>query len=315
MSVATDVGQQIASIVDSDRVVLFMKGNRQAPQCGFSAQVVQILDRLLPSYTTFDVLSDMEVREGIKAYSDWPTIPQLYISGEFQGGCDIIREMYDSGELHRALDLETEDPVEPEVVVSDPAKEMLLNARRQYEDQDLHLSIDAHFRHSFGFGPATGKETAVDVDGLVILFDRDSARRAQGLVIDVDAASGGRLRIDNPNQPAASPEAEQKAVQEMSVQSLRELLDEGANLRLLDVRTVEERLIASIEGSELLDPTLTEELRQLPKEAMLVFHCHHGPRAQEAAQQFVAAGFTDVYNLTGGIGAWSREIDPDVPCY
>jgi monothiol glutaredoxin len=106
MSVASlDEGtrNQLDSIVGSDRVVLFMKGNRQFPQCGFSATVVQILDSLVPSYTTVDVLADPSIRNGIKEYSSWPTIPQLYVGGEFLGGCDIVREMYASGELQQKL--------------------------------------------------------------------------------------------------------------------------------------------------------------------------------------------------------------------
>jgi monothiol glutaredoxin len=96
--------QRIEEIIGSDRVVLFMKGNRDMPQCGFSATVVQILDSLLPEYTTVDVLADPRIREGIKAYSSWPTIPQLYVAGEFLGGCDIVREMYASGELQQMLE-------------------------------------------------------------------------------------------------------------------------------------------------------------------------------------------------------------------
>ena len=95
--------QRIEKIIGSDRVVLFMKGNRQMPQCGFSATVIQILDGLLPEYTTVDVLSDPGIREGIQAFSSWPTIPQLYVGGEFLGGCDIVREMYSSGELQQML--------------------------------------------------------------------------------------------------------------------------------------------------------------------------------------------------------------------
>ena len=98
---------RIGSIIASDRVVLFMKGTPQSPQCGFSASVVQILNGLLPSYTTFDALGDPEIREGIKAYSSWPTIPQLYVDGEFIGGCDIIQEMSASGELEKMLGSET----------------------------------------------------------------------------------------------------------------------------------------------------------------------------------------------------------------
>jgi monothiol glutaredoxin len=95
--------KRIADIIASDRVVLFMKGDRHAPQCGFSATVIQILEELVPEYATVDVLSDPEIRNGIKEFSNWPTIPQLYVSGEFLGGCDIVREMYTNGELRDAL--------------------------------------------------------------------------------------------------------------------------------------------------------------------------------------------------------------------
>ena len=94
---------RIDALVKGHPVVLFMKGNRQRPQCGFSATVVQILDRLLPEYQTVDVLADPEIRDGVKQYASWPTIPQLYLAGEFQGGCDIVIEMYESGELQQKL--------------------------------------------------------------------------------------------------------------------------------------------------------------------------------------------------------------------
>ena len=103
MSLEEATRSRIASIIDADRIVLFMKGDRRMPQCGFSATVVQILDSLGPDYTTVDILGDPEIREGIKDYSSWPTIPQLYIAGEFIGGCDIVREMYDTGELQQKL--------------------------------------------------------------------------------------------------------------------------------------------------------------------------------------------------------------------
>ncbi|MFM5895676.1 MAG: Grx4 family monothiol glutaredoxin [Novosphingobium sp.] len=99
----SDANARIAEIVNSNDVVLFMKGTPLFPQCGFSSKAVAILDHLGAPYETVDVLQDMEVRQGIKAYSDWPTIPQLYIKGEFVGGSDIMMEMYEAGELHQAL--------------------------------------------------------------------------------------------------------------------------------------------------------------------------------------------------------------------
>jgi len=94
---------QISELVASHRIVLFMKGNRQMPQCGFSGQVVQILNKLLVNYETVNVLDSPGLRDGIKAFSDWPTIPQLYVGGQFIGGCDIVREMHASGELQSLI--------------------------------------------------------------------------------------------------------------------------------------------------------------------------------------------------------------------
>src|ERR671920_1558141 len=97
----TDARQVIDNEVKSNDVVLFMKGTPQFPQCGFSGQVVQILDHLGVSYKGINVLESDDLREGIKAYAQWPTIPQLYVKGEFVGGCDIIREMFQAGELQQ----------------------------------------------------------------------------------------------------------------------------------------------------------------------------------------------------------------------
>ena len=94
---------RIQNDVDANPVVLYMKGTPVFPQCGFSAQVVQVLSLLGVKFKAFDVLSDDELRQGIKEFSSWPTIPQLYVKGEFVGGCDIVREMYQSGELAELL--------------------------------------------------------------------------------------------------------------------------------------------------------------------------------------------------------------------
>ena len=93
------VQQRIAEIVGGHDVVLFMKGTPLFPQCGFSSRAIAILEHLGVGYDTVDVLQDQAIRQGIKAYSDWPTIPQLYVKGEFVGGCDIVREMFQAGEL------------------------------------------------------------------------------------------------------------------------------------------------------------------------------------------------------------------------
>jgi monothiol glutaredoxin len=99
----TESSDRIQTIVQSDDIVLFMKGTELFPQCGFSSRAVAILERLQVPYKTVDVLQDPDVRQGIKEYSDWPTIPQLYVKGEFVGGSDIMMEMFESGELQQLV--------------------------------------------------------------------------------------------------------------------------------------------------------------------------------------------------------------------
>ena len=99
----TDTNQRIDDIVKKNDVVLFMKGSPLFPQCGFSSRAIAILERIGAPFETIDVLQDMEIRQGIKDYSDWPTIPQLYVKGEFVGGSDIMMEMYEAGELQQLM--------------------------------------------------------------------------------------------------------------------------------------------------------------------------------------------------------------------
>jgi monothiol glutaredoxin len=100
----SDVNTRISDLVTSNDVVLFMKGTPLFPQCGFSSRAVAILDHCGVGYESVDVLQDMEIRQGIKAYSDWPTIPQLYVKGEFVGGSDIMMEMFEAGEMQALMD-------------------------------------------------------------------------------------------------------------------------------------------------------------------------------------------------------------------
>ena len=99
----SDAHSRIAEIVKANDVVLFMKGTPLFPQCGFSSKAVAILDHLGVAYQSVDVLQDMEIRQGIKGFSEWPTIPQLYVKGEFVGGSDIMMEMYEAGELNQLM--------------------------------------------------------------------------------------------------------------------------------------------------------------------------------------------------------------------
>ena len=99
----SDVNARIQAEIDENAVVLFMKGTPVFPQCGFSAMTVQVLTHVGVQFKGINVLEDMDIREGVKQFSNWPTIPQLYVKGEFIGGCDIVREMYESGELEQLM--------------------------------------------------------------------------------------------------------------------------------------------------------------------------------------------------------------------
>ncbi len=116
-----DTNEQITHEVSGNDVVLFMKGSPVFPQCGFSAALVEMLSNLGVKFKGIDVLTDPELREGIKQFSNWPTIPQLYVKGEFVGGCDIIREMYQSGEFEELLNTKGIERTAPEAPAGDAA--------------------------------------------------------------------------------------------------------------------------------------------------------------------------------------------------
>ncbi|MCA9709724.1 MAG: Grx4 family monothiol glutaredoxin [Myxococcales bacterium] len=299
---------ELASLVKSDRVVLFMKGRRDAPRCGFSATVVEILDRYVLEYTTFDVLVDPALREGIKKFSDWPTIPQLYVGGEFIGGCDIVRQLDADGELIAALG-DAVTPIDPPAVtVTEAAAAVFRQAAAEGEPDDvLRVSIDPAFRHDLSLGPRRPHDVVVEADGVTLAFDLASARRAGGLVIDYVHEPQAGFKLDNPSAPAP--------VQQTPAAEVKAWLDAGEPLTLLDVRTPAERARARIEGSTLVSGDNIEALMALPKDTKLVFYCHHGMRSFQAAQHFTQQGFRNVFNLAGGIEAWSLDVDPSVPRY
>lgn len=145
------VREQIDNTVKQNDVVLFMKGTPKSPRCGFSATVVGILDQLLDSYASVDVLADENIRQGIKEYSDWPTIPQLYVKGEFVGGCDIVTEMHESGQLEEVLGLPPAEIPVPKISVSDKAAGALKSALSKPEEV-IRLEIDARFNHGLSVG-------------------------------------------------------------------------------------------------------------------------------------------------------------------
>lgn len=299
--------EKLQKLVDDNEVLLFMKGTRMMPQCGFSAQVVGILDDYLPSYETVNVLADPEVRQGIKEFSDWPTIPQLYVKGEFVGGCDIVRDLHQSGELSDVLGKKPIEVEPPAITITDAAKAAFEEAKQDADYEHLRLEVGPQFQYGLSFGPRLEGDLEVSSNGLVLLLDRGSARRANGMRIDfVNGPSGAGFKIENPNEPPK--------VKQMTAAELKERLEKGEALHLFDVRPEEERKIVSIEQAIPLDEEGEKKLLALPKDATIVIHCRSGRRSQAAAERYLKEGFTDLYNLEGGVLAWA-DLHPGLPKY
>jgi monothiol glutaredoxin len=307
MELSDDVKNKIEGYVKNNRVVLFMKGTPQQPMCGFSAKTVAALDSVVPDYLSVNVLDDADIREGIKVYGNWPTIPQLYIDGELVGGCDIILTMLNSGELHQCLGLDAPDRTAPEITVTPAAAEKIKEAMQGHEGIALHFQIDAGWDAQFNLAPPQGQEIASESNGIKVLMDIATAQRARGAVIDwVSTMQGEGLAIDLPLAPAP--------VKQMTVQELARKIEAG-EVTLIDIRGADERSRARIEGARLLDQNTVAELEKLPKDTALAFLCHHGNSSMGAAEYFRKQGFTNVSNVAGGIHAWSMEIDSSVPAY
>jgi len=308
MSLDSAIRGRIETLLAEHPVVLFMKGTRSAPRCGFSAAASGVLNELLPEYLTIDVLEEPELRDGIKAYGNWPTIPQLYVKGELVGGADIVQSMYSSGELQELFGLPKPDRTPPQITISDDAANAIRAALAEAESGIvLQLSIDARFQAQFHLAEEEGGLIRADANGIAIQMDLGTAQRARGIRIDwVDTPQGSGLAIENPNAPAA--------VKPISASELKSRLDAG-DITLVDVRPPEERAQAAVaQPFRTLDDGI-EVLTALPKDTPLAFLCHSGGRSARAAEHFRSLGFNRVYNVEGGIDAWSQAVDPDVPRY
>jgi len=199
MPLETATRDRIDTLLKEHPVVLFMKGSRQQPMCGFSAAATNTLNELLPEYHTVDVLEDPEIREGIKLYGDWPTIPQLYVSGELVGGADIIRQMYGSGELHALFGVAAPDRTPPSITITDAAAEAIRQGAASAQGVVLHLEIGPDHSAGFQLAPAGDHDIVAVANGLEVHFDPASAQRARGVVIDwVSTVQGEGLSLTFP---------------------------------------------------------------------------------------------------------------------
>ena len=309
MSLDPALRSRIESLLQSNRVVLFMKGQPTMPQCGFSAKAVGALSTLGVDYAHVNVLADQDIREGIKQYGDWPTIPQLYIDGELVGGSDIIEQMSNSGELASLLGVAAPDRTPPSITITPAAAEMLANAVADAGPGGaLVLSINAQFQPNFQLAQFDANAIAAESNGVRIQFDLASARRADGITIDwVEDVRGKGLAIDNPNAP--------KPVQTLSPKDADAKV-RASEVLLVDVRPAEERSFAAAAVPfKTFDGNGRAELEALPKDTALAFLCRSGGRSQQAAEEFLALGFRNVYNVVGGINAWADEVDASLTKY
>lgn len=308
MSLDPAVRQRIQTLLDENAVVLFMKGVPGAPQCGFSAKASSILESLGVEYAGVNVLADPDIREGIKVFGNWPTIPQLYIKGELVGGSDIIAGLMDSGELFGLLGVPAPDRTPPQITITAAAADAIRGAMADANGMALHLSIGARYEAQFQLAPAGAGDVVSESQGIKVHFDLASAQRARGLEIDwVEDVRGAGLVIRNPNAPPP--------VKSISVRELHDRIAAGS-IDVIDIRPAQARAVAPFPPPhEVLDEGTRARLEALPKDMPIAFLCHHGQSCRPVAEHFRSLGFTDLYNVEGGIDAWSVEIDPAVPRY
>lgn len=303
MPLDNETREVIDRLLSTNKVVLFMKGTPQQPQCGFSATTVSALDMLIPDFMAVNVLDYPSIREGIKEYANWPTIPQLYIDGDLIGGSDIVTDMLQSGELADTLGVDRPETKAPVISIDDKGLAVMKKALdEQPGDHALHLQIDAGWSHKISLGASTGNAIQTTVGDIQIHLDPWSAERADGLKMTMEEdLTGTRFSFENPNAPPP--------VNQMTVQILKEKLDGDKDVILVDVRTDEERATDSIDGSRQWNEQTMELIESLPKDTELIFHCASGGRSQALAESIRRRGYTNLHNVSGGIHAWSEEIE------
>jgi monothiol glutaredoxin len=294
MTLDSGTRERIEEMVTGNKVMLFMKGTPRMPQCGFSAQTAGALDTLLgEKYASFNVLEDNAVREGIKEYGNWPTIPQLYVDGELIGGCDIVMEMFNAGELHELFGLEAPDRTPPEMEITPKAAEKIGEFLAAYPGQHLHFKIGSDWNAQFHLGPKSGTEIEAQVGGLSVLMDLASAQRARGAKIDwVETVQGEGLKLDLPGAPPP--------VKQMTPEELQRRINDGERIVVVDGRSEGDRQSKPLEFARALDADLMAELDDADRKTPLVFVCNQGISSQDVAEHYRRQGFTEVYNLEGG---------------
>lgn len=291
--------QRIEQMLDENNIFLFMKGTPQTPMCGFSSNTVKILKDLIgDDFASFNVLEDPEIREGIKTYGQWPTIPQLYVNKELIGGNDIVSEMFNTGELHELLNLDQPDRTPPTISITDEALSHIKEGLKDMGNHQLFLSVDDEFNTRFSLEQPKGYEVIADVGDLKVYMDIGTAKRSNGVEISwVDELQGSGLRIKNPNEPPP--------VLDLSVAELQDWLATDVDKpHVYDVRSPDKIADGTVDTAVRLDKEAIEKIESMDKETPLVFVCQVGQSSMSAAEFFRKKGYTKVFNLTGGYNAW-----------
>jgi monothiol glutaredoxin len=211
--------------------------------------------------------------------------------------------------LHALLGAPAPDRTPPAIELTPAAAEAISRAMADADPGvGLHLGVDPHFNAQFQLKPVSGHEIVAEAAGLRIHFDLASAPRPRGMRIDwVEDVRGAGLSITNPNAPPP--------VKSIGVRELHDRIMAGA-IDVIDIRPAEARALAPFpEPHDVLDEDSHARLAALPKDMPLAFLCHHGNSSRQAAEHFREMGFREVYNVEGGIDAWSRDVDPNVPVY
>jgi len=284
---------KLQSMVDSHDVVLFMKGTRQQPQCGFSNRVVSILEELEIDYQTYNVFSDPDIRSGMKDFSMWPTFPQLYIKQEFVGGCDLVTEMMQSGELPGMLGVTLED-VEPPTVHCSPNILNLFKESLATHGGGIHIDVSKNFQYDIFIGPKSNGQVESIVDGVPFYFSRGSAKRANGISLDFKDGDNGGVLIDNPNEPK---------FEDIAVSDVEAWVADNPTAKVYQIGVTAEQVLPF---ATLLDANAHQEIGQLPKDHPIAFMCVMGVRSQHAAKDLAFQGYSNVFNIVGGLTAWNE---------
>lgn len=286
-----ELRSKLQGMVDSHDVVLFMKGTRQQPQCGFSNRVVGILEELEIDYQTYNVFSDPDIRSGMKDFSQWPTFPQLYIKQEFVGGCDLVTEMMQSGELPGMLGVKFEE-IEPPTIYCSPNILSLFKESLAQHDGGIHLDVSKNFQYDIFIGPKNKDQIETIVDGIPFYLSRGSAKRANGISLDFKDGDNGGVLIDNPNEPT---------FQDIAVSDVESWLADNPGAKVYQIGVGADAILPF---ATAFDAVAHQEIDSLGKDHPIAFMCMMGVRSQQAAKTLAFQGYNNVYNIVGGLNAW-----------